>query len=104
MRVAAGAERQRRLRRHRSRLVVQGFGAASETAENTAKAKTADDAGATARRLSPGPERAGCEAVSPSFPGAPLRREPGIQRLLREIPGSPAQERERPGMTVAALP
>jgi hypothetical protein len=29
--------------------------------------------------------------------------EPGIQRLLREIPGSHAQKRARPGMTASAV-
>src|ERR1044072_9709371 len=103
MRVAAGTERQRRLRCLRSGLVVQGFGAASKTAENPAEAETADDAGAAAGRLPSGAERAGRETIGRCHSGARSSREPGIQRLLREIPGSPAQERERPGMTGAPL-
>src|ERR1043166_7896808 len=64
MRVAACAEGQRRLRCRRSGLVVQGFGAASETAESAAEAETADDAGAAAGRLPPGVERAGRETMT----------------------------------------
>src|SRR5205085_10382126 len=81
MRVASSAEGQRRLRCRRSGLVVQGVGAASETAESAAEAETADDAGATARRLPPGVERAGREAVTRHSGARPLRREPGIQTM-----------------------
>jgi penicillin-insensitive murein endopeptidase len=54
----------RRLQRRRSRLLVQGFGAASEAAENAAEAETADDDGAIAGRLPAGAGRAGCEAIA----------------------------------------
>ena len=45
-----GADRGRGLQRRRSRLLVQGFGAAPEAAESAAEAEAADDAGAIARR------------------------------------------------------
>ena len=54
----------RRLQRRRPRLLVQGFGAASEAAEEAAEAEAADDAGAIAGRLPPGAGRAGCEAIA----------------------------------------
>ena len=55
----------RRLQAGRSRLLVQGFGAASQAAGETSEAEAADDAGANARRLQGGAERAGCEAIAP---------------------------------------
>ena len=62
MREPARAGRRRRLQRRRSRLLVQGFGAASEAAEGAAEAEAADDAGAIAGRLQGGAVRAGREA------------------------------------------
>src|SRR5947209_2639979 len=63
MRIAAAAIGQRRLQRRRSRLLVQGFGAASETAENPAEAEAIDDAGAAARGVPSGAGGARREAV-----------------------------------------
>ena len=54
MREPAGADGKRRLQRRRSRLLVQGFRAPSEAAEDAAEAEAADDAGAIA---------AACKAV-----------------------------------------
>ena len=56
---------ERRLQRRRPRLLVQGFGAASEAAERAAEAEAADDAGAIAGRLQAGAGRAGCQAITP---------------------------------------
>ena len=56
------AKRGRRLRAFRSRLLVQGFGAASEAAEGAAKPW--DDAGAVAARLPPGSGGAQCQAIA----------------------------------------
>ena len=62
------ADRGRRLQRRRSRLLVQGFGAAPEAAEDAAEAEAADDAGAIAGGLQAGAGRAGREAIiAPHF-------------------------------------
>src|SRR6185437_9237715 len=68
MRDPAGTAGRRRLPPCRSRLLVQGFGAASEAAGQAAEATAAADAGAIADRLPPGARRAGCQAIR--FTGA----------------------------------
>ena len=58
---------ERRLQRRRSGVLVQGFGAASETAEGAAKAQAADDDGGAAGRLQGGAGRAGRQTISAAY-------------------------------------
>ena len=68
----------------RPRLLVQGFGAASEAAADAAEAETADDDGRAARRLQSGAGRAGREAIA----GIPFLRHDGlVSERSRRKPG-----------------